>query len=206
MPGLWFCTSETSFAYLPFSFYTKYNFKERNLYMSWFNPGRQLSLTQSLGHSLPGGIRERIGKVKVRKLICWDKSSLLGKAKATGTSKANQGMHSLHLIGRQVFSHHQGSILRNDCLGKQMQQLLTSCLLPSLSVIDEQDILRSRKFSRSVGVSCLCCITLPLLVHLLPTDDSQCETEVALMLCQCRLAIAKTSVCYQHRFQHKPIA
>ena len=50
---------------------------------------------------------ERIRRVKIRKLVGWDKDSLVGKAKAARTSKAKQGIHSPLPIGRQVFSHLQ---------------------------------------------------------------------------------------------------
>jgi len=52
---------------------------------------------------------ERIGRVKVRKLMGSDKGRLIGKAKAVGASKAKQGIHSLLPISRWVFSHLQQS-------------------------------------------------------------------------------------------------
>ena len=52
---------------------------------------------------------ERIRRVKVRKLIHWDKDSLIGKAKAVSTSKAKQEIDSPLPMGRQVFSHLQES-------------------------------------------------------------------------------------------------
>ena len=51
----------------------------------------------------------RVGRAKARKLMGWDKDSLIGKAKAKHASKANQGIHSLLPISRQVFSHLQQS-------------------------------------------------------------------------------------------------
>ena len=48
-------------------------------------------------------------RVKVRKLMGWDKDSWIGKAQATCTSKAEQGFHSLLPISRQMFSHPQES-------------------------------------------------------------------------------------------------
>lgn len=50
---------------------------------------------------------ERIGRVKVWKLIGWDKDVSAGKAKVVYESKAKQGVPSLLLIVRQVFSHFQ---------------------------------------------------------------------------------------------------
>ena len=52
---------------------------------------------------------ERIGRVKVRKLVGWDKDSLIAKAKVVQASKAKQGIHSLLPTGGQVFSHLQES-------------------------------------------------------------------------------------------------
>ena len=53
------------------------------------NPSWQLSPTQPFT-TPPGGMGERIGRVRVRKLMGWDKNSLIGKAKAAHTSKAKQ--------------------------------------------------------------------------------------------------------------------
>ena len=52
-----------------------------------FNPREQLSPTQPLAHSHHSGMGERIGRVKVRKLVGWDKNSLIGKAKAAHMNK-----------------------------------------------------------------------------------------------------------------------
>jgi len=52
---------------------------------------------------------ERIGRVKVRKLMGRDKDSLKGKEKDTHTSNGKQGIHSLLPVGRQVFRHLQES-------------------------------------------------------------------------------------------------
>ena len=68
--------------------------------LSWFNPSQQLSTTQLLAHSPCVGIGERLGRVKVRKLVGWDKDSLIGKAKAARTSKVKQGIHSPLPISR----------------------------------------------------------------------------------------------------------
>lgn len=52
--------------------------------------------------SLPAaGVRERAGRVKVRKLVAWNKDSLVGIAKATHTSKVKQGIHCPLLTGKQ---------------------------------------------------------------------------------------------------------
>jgi len=41
--------------------------------------------------------------------VGWDKDSLIDTARAAHRSEANQGIHSLLPIGRQVFSHLQES-------------------------------------------------------------------------------------------------
>jgi len=56
--------------------------------VSWFNPNQQLSTTRPLTHCSHTGVGERVGRVKMRKLLGWDKDSLIGKAKATQVSKA----------------------------------------------------------------------------------------------------------------------
>ena len=77
--------------------------------LPWFNPSQQLSTIQPLTHSPLGRMGERIRRVKVWKFEGWDKDSLIGKAKAAHASKAKQGIHSLLLVGRQVFSQPQES-------------------------------------------------------------------------------------------------
>lgn len=52
----------------------------------------------------------RIRRVKVQKMVHWGKDSLTGKAKAAyNKSKEKSGIHSLFPMGRQMFSHPQGS-------------------------------------------------------------------------------------------------
>ena len=92
----------------------------------WFNTSWQLSTTQLLAHSPPGGMTERIGRVKVRKLVGQDKDSLIGKAKAMRAIEVKQGIRVPLPISRQVFSHLQKSmapITRNSYLGRQMPSL-----------------------------------------------------------------------------------
>ena len=54
-------------------------------------------------------MEERIGRVKVRKLMGWDKDSLIGKAKAAHVSEEKQRINSPLPMGRQGFSHPQES-------------------------------------------------------------------------------------------------
>lgn len=79
------------------------------LLVSCFNPSQHLSPTKLLAHSPTSGIGERIGRVKVRRLRCCDKDSLIRKAKTMHINKANQGINSPHPMDRQVFSHPQKS-------------------------------------------------------------------------------------------------
>lgn len=73
--------------------------------MLWFRPRGQLNTLQPLAHSTAGEMGKRIGSVKVRELVCWDKDCLIGKVKAVCVSKSKQGVHSPHSLGRQVFSY-----------------------------------------------------------------------------------------------------
>ena len=73
------------------------------------NPCWQLSTTQPLAYCPPWWDGERTGRVKVRKLMGWDKDSLVGKAKAMHASKAKPEIRSLLAISRQLFSHRQES-------------------------------------------------------------------------------------------------
>jgi len=50
-----------------------------------------------------------MGRIKVQKLTGWDKDSLVGKAKATHTSEAKEGINSLLPFSKKVFSHFQES-------------------------------------------------------------------------------------------------
>lgn len=59
--------------------------------------------------STPGAMGEQIRRVIVKKLFCWDNSSLIGKAEALHTSKAKLGINSSFSMGRQVFSCPQES-------------------------------------------------------------------------------------------------
>jgi len=48
-----------------------------------------------------GGVEE----VEVRKLVGWDKDSLIDKAKAANARKAKLRIHSPRPIRKQIFSH-----------------------------------------------------------------------------------------------------
>ena len=53
----------------------------------------------------PWGTRERVGRIKVWKLMHRDQDSLTGKAKAVHASKTKSGIQSLLPMGWQMFSH-----------------------------------------------------------------------------------------------------
>lgn len=65
------------------------------------------------------GTGERIGKVKVEKIMGWDKDRLLGKGKPAHRRKAKQGICS----GVQPYPGQPGSIMCNGYLGRQMSSL-----------------------------------------------------------------------------------
>lgn len=50
---------------------------------------RQVKNIHALAHSLLSGMGKRMGRVKVRKIVRWDKGSLIGKAKAAHAIKVN---------------------------------------------------------------------------------------------------------------------
>lgn len=54
-----------------------------------------------------GGVGKRMGSVKVRKLVDWEKGSLKGKIKPKHIKKQKQGIHSPLPMGKWVFSHLQ---------------------------------------------------------------------------------------------------
>lgn len=81
----------------------------------WVNLSRQLSPTQPFTMSPPVGKQGRTGRVKMRKLVSWDKGSLRGKAKPFTQTKQNHFMASSHqqagvqpLPGRQSLSWLRG--------------------------------------------------------------------------------------------------
>ena len=134
----------------------------------WFNPSQQLSPTQPLAHSPLSGNGERIGRVKVRKLVGWDKDSLIGKAKATHTSKAKPGIHSSLPTSRQVFSHLQESrapphvtVTWED---KRHHSERPPFLLLPAALCAEHDVIWPGISLGSVRVSCPGCVPSQLLV------------------------------------------
>jgi len=153
---------------------------------------------------------ERIRRVKVRKLRGRDKDGLWGKAKATHTSKAKPGIHSLHLVfsqaGVQPPPGKQGSITRNGYLGRQTPLLWTPApslfflplyMLSTTSYGMEYPCGQSGSAVPAVPPPTFLCTPSPL------AGGVGWEAEKALTLCKQRSAIIKTSLYYQHYFQHK---
>lgn len=60
----------------------------------WFNPKQQFTQPHTATHSLPpGGMRERIRRIKVTKLMGGDKDNLLGKEMCTQTGQNKEFIH-----------------------------------------------------------------------------------------------------------------
>lgn len=84
-----------------------------SLILFWFNPTQH-----PLTHPFTTGIRKRIRKVEVRKLMGWDKDSSTGRAKAVCTNKLKQGIFSPLPMSRQMFSHLQDGRCASHRFGK----------------------------------------------------------------------------------------
>ena len=119
--------------------------------------------------TLPPRMGERIIKVKVRKLMGWDKDSLIGKAKATQASKAKQGIHSLtshQQAGVQPSPGEQGSttcvMVTWEDKRHQLWMSLPSFFFPQLYA--EHDVIWYGISLWSVGVSCPSSVPSQLLV------------------------------------------
>lgn len=156
--------------------------------VSWFNLSQQLSTTQPLAHFSTIRILGRIGRIKVRKCVDWDKDSLIGKA--MHTSKAEQGIHSLFHMSRQVNRAPPCIMVTWDVKCHH-----SKCpTLPSFPLfIYSAWCHNSMGISLwSVWVSCPSCVSSQLLVHL--QHPHQCDsrrTEKPLMLCKHHSAIMK---------------
>lgn len=169
----------------------------------WFNPSWQLSPTQLLTHSPHVWIGERIRRVKERKFMCWDKDSLIAKAKAIYASKVKQGLNSLlpqagwcSAIPRRARLHHTYQLLvkTNVIPPSFFPQLCMFSMMP-YGMEYSFDQLGSTVPAVSSPNS-LCTLTL------LPSG-AVWEAEKALRQCKPCSAITETSLYYQHCFQHK---
>lgn len=70
-----------------------------NLWWLWFNPSKKLKTTHMVTFSPCVEMREKIGRVKVRKLVGGDEESLMD------ASKAKWGIHSPLPMSREILSH-----------------------------------------------------------------------------------------------------
>jgi len=151
---------------------------------------------------------EIIGRVKVRKLVGWDKYSLVNKAKAAHTSKAKSGIHSLLPISKQVFNHVQESRAPSDITVTWQYKYHNSKCPPFPS--------SSHSFLCWAWYLMVCDILLvswgqlcsPILsqltVHHQPTHwQGSLRGREALRLCKHCSAITKTSQCYKRCVHHK---
>lgn len=140
---------------------------------------------------------ERTGRVKVRKLLSWDKGSLTGKAKALRTSKAKQGVYSLFPIGRQVFRLIQESKTPWVMVIWEDRQHNFEIPPPSTSFSHllswaQCHVIWDIPWVSWGRLSQLC--FLPNLVHhSLLTEGAEWETEQTLALCTHWSATAKTA-------------
>ena len=149
----------------------------------------------------PGGMGERIRRVKVGKLVSWDTDILTGKAKAVCASKAKQGIHSLLPIDGQVFSHLQESRAPSHItvIGK------TKAVTPNVPYFPSSfphHMVRNIPFVSWGQLSQLCPLptsSAPLCYSLV----GSCEKQKKPWLCKRCSAITKTSLCYQNSFEHK---
>ena len=146
---------------------------------------------------------ERIRRVKVRKLVGWDKDSLTGKAKAVHTRKAKQGICSLLPIVRQVCSH-----LQESRAPSRVTPSLRTCPPPSsffLQLLFLSMTSYGVKYPFGQLGSAVPAVSPPSFpcTPSLLTGGVEWEAERALTLCKHCSAITKPSLCYQQCFQHK---
>ena len=152
-------------------------------------------------------MRERVRRVKERKLGGWDKDNLIGKAEVTHANKANQRIHSLVLTGRQVFSHLQESrapscimVTREDKHHNSEHPQLPSS---SLSFICRAWCLNGVEYpfgqwgSAVLAVSLLNFLCTPSLL----AGGVAWEAEKALTLCKSCSAITKPPRVDNHKFK-----
>lgn len=98
-----------------------------SIMMLWFNPSRLLSTSKLLAHFLCSGLEERTGKEKVRKLMDWNKYSLLDKAKAVWTKQNKEFIHYFSLESKCSNTSRKAElIVCNSFLARQMPCLQTS--------------------------------------------------------------------------------
>ena len=145
-----------------------------------------------------------IRRVKLRKLVGWDRDSLIGKAKAICTSKAKEGINSLLPITiRQVFIHFRES-WAPSCIKVTWEDKSHNSERPPLPSSSPSFVRWAwchmawniplviwGQLSWAVSPPSFLCTPSPL------TGEAVREAEKALALCKHSSAITKTSLCYQ---------
>ena len=161
-------------------------------------------------HSLSlSGMGQRIRKVKVRKLVGWDKDSLIDKAKAKQhkqSKRRNSFITSHQQAGVQPSPGKQGTITHNSYLGRQMPSLWTSppsFFFPPLYMLSMTSY--GMEYPSGQLGSAVPAVSPPnsLCTPSVLAGGAVSEAEETLTLCKHCSAITKTSMYYQHCLQHK---
>lgn len=99
--------------------------------MFWVNPSKKIGTSQLLPYSPHSGIKERIEKVKVRKLMSGNKDILIDKRKAMCARKRKQRIDQYLPFNRLMFSHLLES-MASSCLMVNWEDKHgnSECLLP----------------------------------------------------------------------------
>lgn len=157
---------------------------------------RSSSLTPS-----PAALRREF-RVKIGKLMGWNKDSLIGRAKALHTRKTKQGIDSLLPMGRQVFCHPWGAQPHH------MEQVgNTNTITPNvLSFLPPLYLLTMLSCGLEYPSGLLGSPVLagfPPKHPYIPWKCGSMKAEKALALCKPCSAITKTSLYFQPCVQHK---
>ena len=169
---------------------------------------QQLCTTRLFAHSPPSRMGERIGRVKVRKLMSWQKDSHAWKQSHTfkerkirdSSSTSNWQAGVLPSPGKE------GSLTCNGYLGRQTSSLRMPppsfffCLLHMLSMMS---YVRNILLVSWGQLSQLCPRPNFLRILSLLFGGVMWETEQALNLCKYCSTTKKTSLCYQRCFQQE---
>lgn len=171
--------------------------------MSWFNP----AISQAPGSCLLAPCRtgERIKRVKARKLLGWNKTSLIGKTKAACTTEETQRITSVLPMGREMFSHFQESRIPSHLMvtwdNKHHHFKLSPFFLPPPTLSTDHHALWSGISLWSLSVTCPGCIFSQQCSPNSLTSMAVQKPEQALVLCKPFSAVTKTALYYQPRVQ-----
>jgi len=116
----------------------------------------------------PSGVRQSIRRVKVRKVMDWDKDILISKAKNHVDKKSkirNSFTTSIQQTGSHTSQGKQDSVTQNGNLGRQTPSFWTPFSFFSQLFIAQHDIIWYKIPLWSVWVSCPSCVPFQLLVH-----------------------------------------